>query len=45
MGKAVAFLDDAAFAILEVYEALKERGVKYAFAFLRTTVRSGTLLN
>jgi len=29
MGKAVAFRDDAAFAILEMYEALEERGVKY----------------
>jgi hypothetical protein len=30
MGKAVAFRDDAAFAILEMYRALEERRVKYA---------------
>jgi hypothetical protein len=30
MGKAVAFRDAAAFAILEMYQALEERGVKYA---------------
>jgi hypothetical protein len=30
MGKEVAFRGDAAFARLEVYEALEERGVKYA---------------
>ena len=30
MGKAVAFWDDAAFAILEISETLEERGVKYA---------------
>ena len=29
MAKAVGFREDAAFAILEMYEALEERGVKY----------------
>ena len=30
MGKEIAFRADAAFAKPEVYEALEERGVKYA---------------
>lgn len=30
MGKEVAFRADAAFAKLEIYEALEKRGVKYA---------------
>lgn len=41
MGKEVTFRADAAFAKPEIYEALEERGVKYAFASPPTRAWSG----
>jgi len=45
LGQEVVFRADAAFAKPEIYEALEERGVKYAIRFPRTTVWGGTSRN
>jgi len=45
MGKEVAFRGDASFARPEVYEALEERGVKYAIRIPPTIAWSGTSPN
>ena len=45
LGKEVAFRDDAPFARPEFYEALEERGVKYAISFRPATAWSGTSRN
>ena len=42
LGKEVVFRADAAFAKPEIYEALEERGVKYAIRIPPTTAWSGT---
>jgi len=41
LGQEVVFRADAAFAKPEIYEALEERGVKYAIRIPRTTVWGG----
>ena len=45
VGKEVVFRADAAFAKLEIYEALEERGVKYAIRLRRMTTCYATLKN
>jgi len=40
-GKEVVFRADAAFAKPEIYEALEERGVRYAIRIRPTTAWSG----
>jgi len=42
LGKEVTFRADAAFAKPEIYEALEERGMKYAIRIRLTTVWNGT---
>ena len=45
MGKEAVFRADAAFAKPEIYEALEQRGVKYAIRLRRMTTCYATLKN